>query len=121
MRRRLGRGQLNLAGGGRRLIDLRKLLSTRCLRAPRSQHPDFRIAIWRIFPHPILNYCCALNLTTTVARKGGAQACLPQCRLSRRVDLLTRLTLHAIRRMSARARVRFCAILLRHISYPPDL
>ena len=53
--------------------------------------------------------------------KAGGEPADRNVRLSRRVDLLTRLMLHAIGRLSMNARARdwFCAILLAHTTYPP--
>jgi hypothetical protein len=44
------------------------------------------------------------NVARTVARKGGGEPADRNVRLSQRVDLLTRLTLHAIGRLSMSAR-----------------
>jgi hypothetical protein len=59
------------------------------------------------------------NVARTVARRAGASL-LPAVRLSRRVDLLTRLIYVPLSdsRWGAQPRCRFCSILLTHVTYP---
>jgi hypothetical protein len=59
------------------------------------------------------------NVARTVARRAGASL-LPAVRLSRRIDLLTRLIYVPLSdsRWGAQPRCRFCSILLTHVTYP---
>jgi len=93
-------------------------------RMPGRDHRSFQlssIAMRRIStPYLAILLYLEYNVARTVARKGGGKPADRDIRLSRRVDLLTRLTLHAIGRLVIDAREQdwFCAILLTHISYP---